>query len=209
MLFKKLCLKLDAFSHFHFTHKPVVEDMSIQTNVPALAMEEIAPMALSDAAMLAPEEVYSGKGDIKEEAELMKAERKRRRANKKRKFKEVFPANDLMHSFSLAYNSSANGLLRVAEAAKRMGKKPRDNTTDGKDSVGEAWDGGRQGRHRVVGLARAMIKHALKVEGLNDAVDIVGTGGDGANTVNISTGSLILAAACGAKVARVTDNPSF
>lgn len=44
-------------------------------------------MAVSDAAMLAPEEVFAGKGDIKEEAELTKAERKRRRANKKRKFK--------------------------------------------------------------------------------------------------------------------------
>lgn len=37
--------------------------------------------------MLAPEEVFSGKGDVKEEAELTTAERKRRRANKKRKFK--------------------------------------------------------------------------------------------------------------------------
>ncbi|CAH8262171.1 unnamed protein product [Arabidopsis lyrata] len=53
----------------------------------------------------------------------------------------------------------------------------------------------------IVGLARAMMKHARKVEGLVDAMDIVGTGGDGANTVNISTGSSILAAACGAKVA--------
>ncbi|EOY20756.1 U3 small nucleolar ribonucleoprotein mpp10 isoform 4 [Theobroma cacao] len=102
MLFKKLCLKLDALSHFHFTPKPVVEDMSIQTNVPALAMEEIAPMAVSDAAMLAPEEVFAGKGDIKEEAELTRSERKRRRANKKRKFK--------------------------AEAAKRLAKKPRETT---------------------------------------------------------------------------------
>uniref|UniRef100_A0A2N9H1K6 Glycosyl transferase family 3 domain-containing protein n=1 Tax=Fagus sylvatica TaxID=28930 RepID=A0A2N9H1K6_FAGSY len=54
----------------------------------------------------------------------------------------------------------------------------------------------------VVGLARAMLKHSVKVEGLVDAVDIVGTGGDGANTVNISTGASILAAACGAKVAK-------
>ncbi|XP_047342624.1 U3 small nucleolar ribonucleoprotein protein MPP10 [Impatiens glandulifera] len=87
-LFKKLCLRLDALSHFHFTPKPVIEDMSIQTNVPALAIEEIAPLAVSDAAMLAPEEVFSGKGgNIKEESELTQAERKRRRANKKRKFK--------------------------------------------------------------------------------------------------------------------------
>ncbi|KAH7856504.1 hypothetical protein Vadar_002187 [Vaccinium darrowii] len=87
LLFKKLCLKLDALSHFHFTPKPVIEEMSIQTNVPALAMEEIAPLAVSDAAMLAPEEVFAGKGDIKEETELTQAERKRRRADKKRKFK--------------------------------------------------------------------------------------------------------------------------
>lgn len=56
-----------------------------------------------------------------------------------------------------------------------------------------------------MGLARAMINHSLKVEGLDDVVDIVGTGGDGANTVNISTGASILAAACGAKVAKVTS----
>ncbi|XP_073143341.1 M phase phosphoprotein 10 [Henckelia pumila] len=87
VLFKKLCLKLDALSHFHFTPKPVIEDMSIQVNVPALAMEEIAPLAVSDAAMLAPEEVFAGKGDIKDETELTKADRKRRRANKKRRFK--------------------------------------------------------------------------------------------------------------------------
>ncbi|PNT10125.1 hypothetical protein POPTR_012G082600v4 [Populus trichocarpa] len=111
VLFKKLCLKLDALSHYHFAPKPVIEDMSIQANVPALAMEEIAPMAVSDAAMLAPEEVFSGKGDIKEEAELTQAERKRRRANKKRKFK--------------------------AESVKGTAKKARENTTlyhdDGKE----------------------------------------------------------------------------
>lgn len=48
---------------------------------------QIAPLAVSDAAMLAPEEVFAGKGDIKEETELTQAERKRRRADKKRKFK--------------------------------------------------------------------------------------------------------------------------
>lgn len=51
---------------------------------------QIAPLAVSDAAMLAPEEVFAGKGDIKDEAELTQAERKRRRANKKRKYKGTF-----------------------------------------------------------------------------------------------------------------------
>ncbi|KAL1568225.1 DNA topoisomerase 2-associated protein pat1 [Salvia divinorum] len=60
----------------------------------------------------------------------------------------------------------------------------------------------------VVGLARAMINHCRKVEGLVDAVDIVGTGGDGANTVNISTGASILAAASGAKVAKQGNRSS-
>lgn len=60
----------------------------------------------------------------------------------------------------------------------------------------------------VVGLARAMLRHATKVEGLNDVVDIVGTGGDGANTVNISTGASILTAACGARVAKQGNRSS-
>lgn len=42
----------------------------------------------------------------------------------------------------------------------------------------------------IVGLARAMFKRCQQVQGLEDVVDIVGTGGDGADTVNISTGTV-------------------
>lgn len=60
----------------------------------------------------------------------------------------------------------------------------------------------------VSGLARAMISRCIPVEGVSGAFDIVGTGGDGANTVNISTAACILAAACGAKVAKQGNRSS-
>ena len=77
---------------------------------------------------------------------------------------------------------------------------------DKEDNMEEVCDrhGGNQSEtfEEVVGLARAMIKHTRKLEGLNDVVDIVGTGGDEANTVNISTGASILTVAGGAKIAK-------
>lgn len=54
----------------------------------------------------------------------------------------------------------------------------------------------------VAGLARAMLRTCVPVPTGADTLDIVGTGGDGANTVNISTGACVLAAACGAHVAK-------
>ncbi|MDJ0393049.1 anthranilate phosphoribosyltransferase [Rhodococcus sp. G-MC3] len=54
----------------------------------------------------------------------------------------------------------------------------------------------------VLGLADSMLAHATLVECDRDAVDVVGTGGDGADTVNISTMSAIVAAAAGARVVK-------
>ncbi|PNH12708.1 Anthranilate phosphoribosyltransferase, chloroplastic [Tetrabaena socialis] len=54
----------------------------------------------------------------------------------------------------------------------------------------------------IAGLAKAMLIKALPVKTSQQVVDIVGTGGDGIGSVNISTGASILAAAAGAKVAK-------
>ncbi|MBA2728278.1 MAG: anthranilate phosphoribosyltransferase [Parachlamydiaceae bacterium] len=54
----------------------------------------------------------------------------------------------------------------------------------------------------VVGMAAALQKRAIPVNLQFPVLDIVGTGGDLANTVNISTGSAILAAACGLPIAK-------
>lgn len=54
----------------------------------------------------------------------------------------------------------------------------------------------------VAGMVAALQKKALQVTLSTPVLDIVGTGGDLANTVNISTGSAILAAACGIPIAK-------
>ncbi|ARQ71211.1 anthranilate phosphoribosyltransferase [Streptomyces marincola] len=54
----------------------------------------------------------------------------------------------------------------------------------------------------VTGLVRAMYRHAHLIEVPGPAVDIVGTGGDRARTVNISTMSAIVVAGTGAKVVK-------
>ncbi|MER6039137.1 anthranilate phosphoribosyltransferase [Streptomyces sp. NPDC001835] len=54
----------------------------------------------------------------------------------------------------------------------------------------------------ITGLVRTMYEHANVIEVPGPAVDIVGTGGDGAKTVNISTMSSIVVAGTGTKVVK-------
>ena len=55
----------------------------------------------------------------------------------------------------------------------------------------------------IAGCAEAMREHVLPVRPKrDDLVDVVGTGGDGANTFNISTAAALVAAAAGAAVAK-------
>ena len=54
----------------------------------------------------------------------------------------------------------------------------------------------------IAGCAAAMRAHATKVETGMDVLEIVGTGGDGAGSFNISTTSALVAAAGGVKIAK-------
>jgi len=102
-LFKKLCGKLDAMSHFHFTPKPFVEDMEVRPDLPAVAIEEVGANPQSSAQLKAPQEVFKGgdgrggvrgsaAGQVADDGELTKSDRKRIRAKKKRKVKKVLEA---------------------------------------------------------------------------------------------------------------------
>eukprot|EP00850_Spirogloea_muscicola_P010468 SM000061S19295 [mRNA] locus=s61:632077:636247:+ [translate_table: standard] len=98
-IFRELCGKLEALAHFHFAPKPVVTDMTVRMDVPALAIEEVAPVAVTEASLLAPEEVFAGGGGAQGgvhgsaagtaglEEELAPADRRRRHRKHKRQRK--------------------------------------------------------------------------------------------------------------------------
>jgi anthranilate phosphoribosyltransferase len=54
----------------------------------------------------------------------------------------------------------------------------------------------------MTGLARAMLAHATPISIPGSLTDLVGTGGDGAQTVNVSTMGTIVAAAAGARMVK-------
>ena len=87
-LFAKLCSRLDALSNYHFSPRPVEEEVEVKNlSKPAIAMEEVMPLTVSDARESAPEEVFSGKRGresiLRGETELEQNDRKRLRATKK------------------------------------------------------------------------------------------------------------------------------
>lgn len=87
-LFAQLCSNLDALSNYHFAPRPVAEEAEVRTlTKPAIAMEEVLPLHVSDARTVAPEEVFGTKRGreaiLRGESELEQADKKRIRSTKK------------------------------------------------------------------------------------------------------------------------------
>jgi U3 small nucleolar RNA-associated protein MPP10 len=87
-LFANLCSKLDALSNYHFAPRPIADEAEARSvTVPAIAMEEVLPLHVSDARGVAPEEVFATKrgreGILRADAEMDQTDRKRQRQTKK------------------------------------------------------------------------------------------------------------------------------
>lgn len=60
----------------------------------------------------------------------------------------------------------------------------------------------RETPEEVAGLANAMLSHAIRIDIPGRTVDVVGTGGDGYNTVNVSTMAALVVAGAGLTVVK-------
>ncbi|CAG7835881.1 unnamed protein product [Allacma fusca] len=82
---ESLFAKLDALSNFHYTPKALSAEIKVVSNLPTVSVEEVAPVSVSDATLLAPQEIQSqSKGEIKGKAERTDTDRKRERRQKKK-----------------------------------------------------------------------------------------------------------------------------
>ncbi|WP_420753122.1 anthranilate phosphoribosyltransferase [Rhodococcus sp. O3] len=114
------------------------------------------------------------------------------------------PSDEVAQSWPAVLGALTSGRdLTRSEAQWAMDEIMSDNATSAQIAAfGVALKMKGETPEEVLGLSDSMLGHARLVPVDDDAVDIVGTGGDRANTVNISTMASLVVAATGIRVVK-------
>lgn len=125
----QLFSKLNALCHYHYTPKPAQAEVKIVSNTPAISMEEVAPVAMSDAALLAPEEVKKKqRGDLMSKEERTTTDKKRERRKKKKLQKSKGPyVNKVTEHRNTTKGTEAND--KSLKTSKAFFQQLNDDTT--------------------------------------------------------------------------------
>ncbi|XP_077515527.1 U3 small nucleolar ribonucleoprotein MPP10 [Amblyomma americanum] len=127
---RDLFTKLDALSNFHMMPKPVSAEMKVVSNLPSLNVEEVTPVGMSDASLLAPQEVKAKpKGELVAKGERSRTQKLRERRLKKafqkrRAAKMASKPNQLTEDKRKVIKATNTELAKPAQGAKSAkGKK--------------------------------------------------------------------------------------
>lgn len=121
---KVLFHKLASLSSFHYTPAVHEPELKIINNLPALSTEEAIPDAVSEAALLAPEEILAKKRrEGKEAGEKTDTDRKRERRAKKT-HQKVIAAHKAAKNATGNTSASTAKYSKLNKARELEGKKP-------------------------------------------------------------------------------------
>jgi len=123
--------KLDSLTHLHYTPKQKSAELKIVRNIPTINMEEVAPVAASNATLLAPAEVVDKqKGELMDSKEKSETDRKRERREKKAKKSAIRKNKEKKAALEEAINPGGLGnkfskarAMKKVEEAEKQGKK--------------------------------------------------------------------------------------
>lgn len=113
--------KLDSLTHLHYTPKQKSAELKIVRNIPSINMEEVAPTAASNAALLAPAEVVDKKkGELMEDQEKSKTDKKRERRAKKALKRATIREREKREALVAKMNPGLGNKFSKAKAMKKL-----------------------------------------------------------------------------------------
>ena len=126
---KSLFAKLDTLTHFHYTPRMASAEVKIVRNAPAITMEEVAPIAMNDANLLAPQEIVDKKrseeiGSTEKSETDKKRERRQKKQKQRLREKEKEKKEKLLEKLNpgLGNKHSKKKVLKDIEKAEKEGK---------------------------------------------------------------------------------------